>query len=72
MLECPRCNGQGHVFLVRVKKTGKILKLCDECDAIWNHDEEVSQESWSTFDHYMEDIGLDTRWDHIDVLGAAE
>lgn len=31
---CPMCDSQGYVLKAKVKKTGEILWICDECDAL--------------------------------------
>lgn len=32
---CPRCNHQGHVRPLFIKRTREVVHVCDECDALW-------------------------------------
>lgn len=43
---CPRCDQQGKVELVVIKKTGERVHLCDECDALWKEDDEVTKSNF--------------------------
>ena len=67
-MECPRCDGQGEVLLVKVRKTGEILKLCNECDATWKKDDPIDKKTFFDFETYMESQGITKAWDEIDFI----
>ena len=48
-MECPRCDQQGDVMLVVIRKTGERVLLCDECDALWTEGMEVSKSNFQDF-----------------------
>ena len=33
-MQCPRCDNQGSVYIVRINATGEVVRLCDECEAM--------------------------------------
>lgn len=35
MITCPRCNHQGVVSRIRIKRLNRIVDVCCECDALW-------------------------------------
>lgn len=42
---CPYCNGQGDVLKARIRTTNEMIKICDECDTIWEEHEPVSNKT---------------------------
>lgn len=63
---CPRCN-QGYVLKAVVKKTGKHLYICDECDAVWFCKESIEYATFNYFNVYMERQGLEDNWDELET-----
>lgn len=35
MTTCPRCDHQGSIGAIRIKRLDRIVNVCDECDALW-------------------------------------
>ncbi|TQS90651.1 hypothetical protein EU811_17560 [Arthrobacter sp. TS-15] len=64
---CPRCE-QGRVETYRVRKTGDLFQLCDECDAVWSPGIEPNLTQFGTFDTFMLVRGLSDVWDEIDEV----
>ncbi|WP_457443531.1 zf-TFIIB domain-containing protein [Roseateles sp. P5_E4] len=61
---CPRCQ-QGSVVEARVRKTGVVLHLCEECEATWFSPEEVDKASFVDFETYMKGEGLHPLWNEL-------
>ncbi len=68
---CPRCDGQGIVLRVRLKSTGQMLFMCDECNALWKAVEEIRHPGWEDFNTYMRARGLDPRTE-VELLGELD
>lgn len=50
----------------KVKKSNEIIKICEECDAVWLDD--VSEELGTTFEKYMEQRGYANSWDELEIM----
>ena len=46
-MECPRCQ-QGDVQTYRLRATGELFQVCDECEASWLPSDEP------TADHFLQ------------------
>ena len=64
---CPRCE-QGTVLHVRLKKTGQMARICDECDAFWLDPNAVAKESWVDFGTFMQQRGQVGVWDELEMV----
>lgn len=67
-MECPRCDGQGEVHFVVIKKTNEKVYLCDECDALWGETEEINKANFTDFGTYVEQFGLQGTWNEIEPV----
>jgi len=67
-MQCPRCDGQGDVQVVRVNATGLVLQVCDECEATWLENEEPSLLTFRDFETYMRSFGLEGLWSEVTVV----
>lgn len=47
---CPRCE-QGFVVTARVKKTGAVIYLCNECEAVWFCPESIDYATFNYFNY---------------------
>ncbi len=65
---CPRCDFQGEVKLVMIVKTGEKVRLCDECDALWQQGDKVDTAKFTDFSTFVAPFGLQGTWDEIQVL----
>jgi len=61
---CPRCD-QGIVVPVRVRKTGRVIYLCDECEAVWFCSDSIEYATFNYFNLYMERLGLPDSWSEL-------
>ena len=64
---CPRCN-QGWVLKVRHKKTGEIVWVCEECEALWNEAQPISIAEFTDFQTYFENKGQPIGWREVEML----
>jgi len=64
---CPRCE-QGDVCKAQIKSNGKLVYVCQECEATWFSAEAVGVESFVDFGTYMEGVGLPPLWSSLTVL----
>lgn len=67
--ECPRCK-QGSVLAVKVIKNGRIIYLCDECEAVWFCKDSIEYATFNYFNYYMERLGLPDDWDQLEILDS--
>ena len=65
---CPRCDDQGNIQRVRINRTGEIVQLCDECDAMWFEDVVPSITTFQDFSTYMESLGLPGIWSELTIM----
>jgi hypothetical protein len=61
---CPRCE-QGDIVKAKVKKTGKDVYVCTECEATWFSKKDVGLAPFVDFGTYMEENGLSPMWDEL-------
>lgn len=66
-MQCPRCE-QGWLNKVMVKKTGKEIFICEECDAIWFCLESIEYCTFNYFSAYMERQGFSDKWSELEIL----
>ncbi len=69
-VECPGCH-QSWVLKVRVRQTGDIVYLCDDCETLWLSPESIGEFYPTNYTFYMHERGLPGLWDQIEVLGYA-
>ena len=65
---CPRCDGQGRLRRVRINATGQPILLCDECEAVWLSERDVTRTPWVDFRTHMAQFGLTGLWSEITEL----
>lgn len=58
ILSCPICEGQGNIYKAKVLDIGIIIKICDECEACWNQDQEVSIKNFKGLTSFLKEHGL--------------
>lgn len=54
---CPRCDGNGLIYKVKVVDINEILFACDECEACWTTDFEINLETFQNLSTYLERKG---------------
>ncbi len=64
---CPRCDQQGEVKLVIIKRTRERVYLCNECDALWKEDSGITKSNFTDFSTYAAQFGLLGTWDEIET-----
>lgn len=63
---CPRCE-QGDVIEARIKKTGQLIYVCQECEATWFEKKKISNEKFVDFGTYMEAHGMRPLWEDLQL-----
>ncbi|SMR83580.1 Transcription factor zinc-finger [Aliiroseovarius halocynthiae] len=66
---CPRCE-QDWVRRASVKKTGKLIFVCPECEATWFSEDEIEYATFNYFNLFMERQGIDPDWSELEILGV--
>ena len=61
---CPRCS-QGDIAQAKIKKTGKEIYVCQECEATWFTLADINVAPFVDFGSYMEKIELSPLWDQL-------
>lgn len=56
MVECPRCNGQGCIYLG--KALNKKLLICDECDACWEEQMKIGCDNFHDLTTYLKSMNI--------------
>lgn len=64
---CPRCD-QGFVKTARIINTGEIVRICEECDALWRSDIEVSASNFVDYSQYVMPMGLRGLWNDLEII----
>ncbi len=64
---CPRCE-QGDICKAQIKSNGKLVYVCQECEATWFSAESVGVDAFVDFGTYMEGLGLLPLWSSLAVL----
>ncbi len=64
---CPHCL-QGEILNARIIKTSELIKICDECDTIWNISETVSDNTGSLIDDFMKQRNCSSSWREFDIV----
>ena len=65
MMICPYCE-QGNILNVVVKKSGRKVLICEECDTIWLR--EIDVETGIGFDTFMSNEVGNANWSELKVL----
>ncbi len=68
---CPRCD-QGDVNKVRVNKTGEIVHVCEECEALWPSGIDVASTGFIDFKTYVTPLGLEGLWSELTELESED
>jgi uncharacterized protein (DUF983 family) len=55
---CPRCDGQGRLYRAILKTNRKVLIICDECEATWSENDEISLENFVDLTTLLKKMGL--------------
>jgi hypothetical protein len=63
---CPRCE-QGEITKAKIRKTGKDIYVCQECEATWFSKEEIGLIPFVDFGTYMEANGFAPLWDELSI-----
>jgi transcription elongation factor Elf1 len=65
-IECPRCN-QGWVSDARIKTSGEVIRVCDECEAAWPNGVSVAFDSFTDMSTSLKSKGLLGEWIELDA-----
>ena len=66
---CPRCDGQGEIYLAEVHNLGITLYICDECDACWEVGVIIEPNNYQDLSTYLVKKGTTYKDAHINNLG---
>ena len=61
---CPYCE-QGRVINAKVRKNGKAICICEECDTVWEG--KVDLLSGIGFDVFMKEQGCNENWNELEL-----
>jgi protein-arginine kinase activator protein McsA len=64
---CPRCE-QGEICQAQINATGKLVYVCQECEATWFSAEAIGVDAFIDFGTYMEKLGLPPLWSSLVLL----
>ena len=65
LIECQRCS-QGYVRAMRVRSTNISLWVCEECEATWTSQDEVSASNFEDYGTLMAGIGRSCLWSELE------
>lgn len=66
---CPRCDGNGLIYKVMAIDINEILFTCDECEACWPLDVEISLITFEDLSTYLDKKGTNYRTCNLINLG---
>ena len=61
---CPYCE-QGRVIKAKIKKNGRIINICEECDTVWKG--EIDLLTGISFEAFMKKQGYEGIWNELEV-----
>ena len=64
---CPRCD-QGWIGRFRQKKTGEVVLVCKECEALWTENEKITADHFTDFTAYFKAKNMSVEWRDMDEL----
>lgn len=67
MIICPYCK-EGIVYNAIVKKVNAAIRICGECDTVWQENEIVSDETGMRYDLFADSVGIEPLWDELELL----
>ncbi len=54
---CPRCHGNGLIYMAKISGFDHILYTCDECEACWKDVSSISLDSFSVLGELLDEMG---------------
>jgi len=55
---CPRCDGNGFLYMTTLQPINKSIIICDECEAMWSPDiTSISNTNFKDFTIYIKRFG---------------
>lgn len=61
---CPYCE-QGRIVMAKIKKTGKKINICEECDTVWEY--EINLMTGKDFAVFMKNEGCKSDWEELEI-----
>lgn len=55
-------GANGMVYKAKIKKLDKKIYICDECEAVWDSEENIVNNQFEEFETYMDKKGLKPLW----------
>jgi hypothetical protein len=71
LVECPRCLRHGFVYWARVKATGRLILLCNLCEATWLEHGDIGFAEPQELRGYLDSVGLSPDVEEVNVLMRA-
>lgn len=65
MVICPYCE-QGVILNAKVKRINLNVKICPECDTVWEGD--VSDQEGCNYVRFADKNGLRNSWDELEII----
>jgi hypothetical protein len=62
---CPRCC-QDYLIHAKIKATGEIVLVCDECEALWTEDQNPSVDYCYDMRTFLESKGIEACWESLE------
>ena len=66
---CPYC-GQGAVRKAKIKRNGKSIIICEECDTVW--EKETNDKTGISLQQFLRHEGIDVNYDDWKELDLEE
>lgn len=72
IMSCPVCEGQGNIYNAKVVELGILIKICDECEACWDENQQITIENFKGLTAFLEENGLTYDDSTIEDLGYVQ
>jgi transcription elongation factor Elf1 len=64
---CPRCD-QGWVVRCRVRGTEEEIRVCEECDTVWEEQAPSGNPPFLFLEEYLDRFKLEPLWSNLERL----
>ncbi len=71
-MPCPVCKSQGNVYRAKIINLGIDIKICDECEACWAEEQNISHKNFKGLSSFLKEHGLTYESASICDLGYIE
>lgn len=65
MVACPFCDGNGIIKKATISQLNLDILICNECEAMWELEDILTEETFDQFTVWMRNQGLEGLWSEL-------